>query len=130
MPELNFFIAGENAEAAADQLKAALPGGEEVTVRRHEPKTRHEMRTRGVLNPSDLASLIVSIPSAALAVRNVADRIKRRHDSEAVIETAKRLEAGGTDTYLLDAYGTHRPVANLDADRLLHLASQIDLSPA
>lgn len=129
MPELNFVLAGQDTGTAADELAAALAEGEDVAVRRTEAKALPEVERRAV-DPVALASLILSIPSAALAVWDIADRIRKRRKAQAVIEAAKRLKAEKRiETYILAANGAPRAAADLDSDKLLDLVAEIDPSP-
>jgi hypothetical protein len=82
---------------------------------------------RRIVNLIALATLIVSIPSAALAVWDIVDRIRKRRKAPAVIDTAQRLRSERhVETYLLAADQTPRAVADLDADKLLDLVVEID----
>ncbi len=129
MPELNFVLAGQDTGTAADELAAALAEGGDVAVHRTEAKSLPESERKAV-DPIALASLIVSIPSATLAVWDIADRIRKRRKAQAVIETAKRLKAEKRiEIYILAADGAPRGAADLNADKLLDLVAEIDPSP-
>jgi hypothetical protein len=126
MPELSFVLAGTDTGAAADALIAALDGGDGIKTTTTPAPTLPEVERR-VIDPISLATLIVSIPSAALAVADLVDRIRKRRKASTMIETAQRLRAERqVETYLLTADQAPRAVADLDADRLLDLVAEID----
>jgi hypothetical protein len=127
MGELSFIVAGDDAGSAAAALVAALDGGEGITART-EPAPPPAPGDRRSVDPVALATLIVSIPGAALAVWDLMDRIRRKRPrAQAVVETALRLRVERqTEITLLTADRTQHAVADLDADRLLDLVAAIE----
>ena len=127
MAELSFMVAGDDTDAAAAALVAALDGGEGIAART-EPAPPPPPGEHKVIDPIALAALIVSIPSGVLAVWDMVDRIrKKRPKAQAVVATAQRLRfERRVETYLLTADRTQYTVADLDADRLLDLVAAID----
>ena len=79
MPELTFVLEGKDASVAAEDLIAALDGGEGLAARMTPVAALPEVERRAV-DPVALATLIVSIPSAALAVWDIVNRIKQRRN--------------------------------------------------
>ena len=128
MPELSFVLAGTDTTGAADTLIAALDGGDGIKATTTPAPALPEVERR-VLDLIAMATLIVSIPGAALAVWDIVDRIRKRRKAQAVIDTAQRLRSERQiETYLLAAHQTPRAVADLDADKLLDLVVEIDQS--
>jgi hypothetical protein len=126
MPELSFVLAGTDTSGAADALIAALGGGDGVKATTTPAPALPEVQRR-IVDPIALASLIVSIPGATLAVADIVDRIRKRRKAQTVIDTAQRLRSEQqVETYLLAADQTPRAVADLDADKLLDLVVEID----
>jgi hypothetical protein len=77
MPELSFVLAGTDTGAAADDLSAVLDEGRGIASRRLAAETSPDVDRR-VVDPIALASLIVSVPAAVLAVADIVDRIQKR----------------------------------------------------
>ena len=78
-----------------------------------------------VIDPVALAALFVSIPSAALAVADLADRIRKRRRASDLIEQARALAARRVAVSLM--LGDDRvEIASLDPDRLLELMAEED----
>lgn len=72
------------------------------------------------IDPVALASLIVSIPSAMLAVADITDRIRKRRRAHDLIEHAQQLEARQTAAKLV-IEGRSVELATLTPDQLLDL---------
>jgi hypothetical protein len=128
MPELKFVLAGEKADVVATALVSALgPEGDEA---RREKVTEMPDADRKVIDPISLAALILSIPSAVLAVMDIADRLNKRRKAQAVIDAAKQAKAEQkVDIYLLTADQTPETVADLTPDRLLDLVAKLQPPP-
>jgi hypothetical protein len=126
MSELTFVLAGTDTDAAADHLSTVLDDGRGIASRRLATETSPD-DDRRVVDPIAVASLIVSVPAAVLAVADIVDRIQKRRKAQSVIEAAKRIKADRqVETYVLLADRTPRAVAELDADQLLDLIAEID----
>jgi hypothetical protein len=113
-------------DSATEALEAVVHRwDEEFTVARLEPKEL-PAEERKVIDPVSLAALFLSIPSAALAAMNVADRMRKRHRAKQLIEKAEEVRASGdARVYVLTAVGT-RPLETMDPDELLELATSSD----
>ncbi len=124
MPELKFVLAGNQSGHAVAALVSAL-GPEDVEAR-CQPVTDAADADRKVVDPISLATLILSIPTAALAVIDIVDRLKKRPKAQAVIDAAKQAKAEQqVDIYLLTLDQTPQPVADLTPDRLLDLVAAL-----
>ena len=85
---------------------------------------------REVIDPISLAALILSIPSAVLAVMDIADRLTKRSKAQAVIDAAKKAKAEQqVDIYMLTSDQTPQSVANLMPDQLLDLVAKLQPPP-
>jgi hypothetical protein len=129
MPELKFVLAGNQSDLAAAALVSVLgPEGDEA---RREKVIEMPDADRKVVDPISLAALILSIPSAVLAVIDIADRLKKRRKAQAVIDAAKQAKAEQqVDIYLLTLDQTPEPVADLTPDRLLDLVAALQPRPS
>jgi hypothetical protein len=77
-------------------------------------------REERVIDPVSLTALVVSIPSAALAVLDLADRIRKRRRAKGLIDHTRQLAARHVSVYVM---GQHAPIeiSALDPDQLLDL---------
>jgi hypothetical protein len=124
MPELKFVLAGNQSDLAADALVSAL-GPEDVEARRQKAAESSDA-DRKIVDPISLTALIVSIPSAVLAVMDIADRLNKRRKARAVIDAAKQAKLEQhADIYLLTVDQTPQPVADLTPDGLLDLVAKL-----
>jgi len=73
-----------------------------------------------VIDPVSLAALALSIPSAALAVIDLTDRIKKRRRAEQLIEQAAQLATQHVTITLISQRGALE-LAGLQPDQLLDL---------
>lgn len=73
-----------------------------------------------VVDPVAIAALIVSIPSAALAVTDLADRIRKRRRAQELIDRIKQDLDGNTTLKLITDDGP-RDISELSPDQLLDL---------
>lgn len=75
------------------------------------------------IDPVALSALLVSIPSAALAVTDLADRIRKRRRAKELIDHARRLASQRVVIYLVEA-DNRIEITQLNADQILdHAAS-------
>jgi hypothetical protein len=94
----------ENVETARHNLEAlAHSWGHEMTeTPAHTPEAaaaaRHDDK---VIDPVSVAALVVSIPSAALAVLDLADRIHKRRRAKELIDHARQLATQQVTVYLM-----------------------------
>jgi hypothetical protein len=75
------------------------------------------------IDPVALASLVLSLPSAALAVADLADRIRKRHRAAELIGHAQELATQRVTVYLISA-GRTVELRTLTPDQLLDLADE------
>jgi hypothetical protein len=85
----------ENVEAAKDSLDVMTRGwGHEITEvpagTMAAARTRYDGSTRSI-DPVALTALLVSIPSAATAVLDLADRIAKRRRAKEMIDHAQQV---------------------------------------
>ena len=94
----------ELTERPADTFEAAI-----TTTARDNNK---------VIDPVAVAALVLSIPSAALAVLDLADRIHKRHRAKQLIDQAQQLATQNVTMHLISL---RHPVelAGLTPDELL-----------
>jgi hypothetical protein len=114
------------AQRALDDL--AHQWGHQVT---HTPAPATPVTTGGqgkVIDPVAVISLVMSLPSAALAVADLADRIRKRHRAQELITTAQHL-AGEQVTASLVTGGRTIDLSTLTPDQLLDLLADEDPSP-
>jgi hypothetical protein len=79
------------------------------------------------VDPVAVAALIVSIPSAALAVTDLADRIRKRRRAQALIDKIKQDLDGNTAVKLITDDGP-RDLSELNSDQILDLPKPEDPS--
>jgi hypothetical protein len=120
---------GENVRAAKRSLEVmAHSWGHEIADTPAEAKaaagTIHDHDGK-VLDPVPVAALVLSIPSAALAVLDLADRIHKRRRAEELINQAQQLAAQHTTVCLVSRNRTIE-VRTLAPDQLLDLLADDD----
>lgn len=76
-----------------------------------------------VIDPVAVASLVVSIPSAVLAVQDLADRIRKRHRAQELIDHAQQQAARQVTIYLTSVDRIVE-LRTLTPDQLLDLAGE------
>lgn len=81
-----------------------------------------------VIDPVAVASLVVSLPSAALAVADLADRIRKRRRAQELITTAQHL-TGERVTASLVTGGRTIDLSTMTPDQLLDLLSAEETAP-
>ena len=93
--QLNGPAAG-NVEAAQRSLEAlACRWGYDIAQSPDEtlPAATSDEENRKAIDPVSLAAAVLSIPSAALAVADLADRIRKRRRASELIDHAQQLPA-------------------------------------
>jgi hypothetical protein len=115
-----------DVEAARGDLAELVAGwGHTLTV---EPSAKpvpsgSQGRDERVIDPVSLAALIVSLPSATLAVADLVDRIRKRRRAEELIDRARRLAAQRVSVVVL-AQGAPVVISGLGPDELLDLLAE------
>lgn len=116
----------ENMGAAKRTLEAMAHswGGEitEATADAAEAGTIHH-DDRKVIDPVSVAALVLSFPSAVLAVVDLADRIHKRRRAKKLIDHAQQLAAQQVTVGLISKSRTVE-LRTLTPDQLLDLADE------
>ncbi|BAJ27691.1 MULTISPECIES: hypothetical protein [Kitasatospora] len=111
-------IAGPNAEAARESIAAvAADWGHPADA---VPSASAAGPGSKGVDPVAVASLLLSIPSAALAVADITDRIRKRRRAGELIERARQLSAERATARLVHA-DRSVDLATLTPDQLLDL---------
>jgi hypothetical protein len=76
-----------------------------------------------VIDPVSLTALVLSIPPAALAAFDLADRIQKRRRAKELIDSAQRLASQQVTIYLISP-GRIVELSTLSPDQLLDLANE------
>jgi len=117
----------ENVGAARRSLEALAHGwGHELAEGPAEATTAAETSHDDgdkVIDPVAVASLVVSIPSAVLAVQDLADRIRKRHRAQELIDHAQQQAARQVTIYLTSVDRIVE-LRTLTPDQLLDLAGE------
>jgi hypothetical protein len=79
------------------------------------------------IDPAAVASLVLSVPSAALAVADLADRIRKRRRAADLIGHARQLAARQVNLYLISP-GHTTDLSTLTPDQLLDLTDEDPVS--
>lgn|SRR5690349_1068394 len=114
----------ENLGAARRSLEAmAQDWGHEITEGPAEATTavRTIRNEDKIIDPVSIAILVMSIPPAVLAVRDLADRIGKRRRAKELIDQAQQLAAQQVTIYLITSDRTVE-LSTLTPDQLLDLA--------
>jgi hypothetical protein len=119
----------ENVDAAKRSLEAlAQSWGHEITRTPAEAltaaRTIHDDDDK-IIDPVSLATLVLSIPSASLAVLDLADRIGKRRRAEELIDQAQQLAAQKV-TVCLTSPGRTVDLRTLTPDQLLDQVADED----
>jgi hypothetical protein len=115
-----------DCEAAARALKAVVHGWDEDFVVRCRAVGELSAEERKAIDPVSVAALIVSIPSAALAVLDLRDRMRKRQRATQIIEKAGELCAGrDARAYVVTVQGAV-PLDRMRPDDLLDLAPSLN----
>jgi hypothetical protein len=75
------------------------------------------------IDPVALTALVLSIPPAALAVSDLADRIRKRHRASELIDHAQHLAAQQVTIYLISP-GRTTELRTLTPDQVIELADE------
>lgn len=113
----------ENVEAARRNLEALAHSWDHQMIETpaHTPQADTAARNDDrVIDPVSVAALVVSIPSAALAVLDLADRIHKRRRAKELIDHARRLAAQQV-TLCLMSHSRPVELTTLAPDQLLDL---------
>ena len=116
----------DNTSSARHSLeKLARSWGHHITETSAEapPAARAGHEDGKAIDPVAVASLVLSVPSAALAVADLADRIRKRHRAADLIDHARQLAAHQVTIYLLSP-GRTTDLSTLTPDQLLDLADE------
>jgi hypothetical protein len=116
----------DNTGAARNSLEElARSWGHEITEAPAEatPAARAGHGDGKAIDPVAVASLLLSVPSAALAVADLADRIRKRHRATELIDHARQLAAQQVTIYLISP-GRTTDLGTLTPDQLLDLADE------
>jgi hypothetical protein len=110
-------------QARHDLQDLAVGWGHEIT---DAPTTAPPAGTGGkAVDPVAIASLAVSLPSAALAVADLADRIRKRRRATELIDHA-RQQAARQVTITVITPGRITQIAGLTPDQILDLQAGSD----
>ncbi len=105
----------EAAPEAAVSIEAAAPSAAEA---------------RRAVDPVSLATLVLTIPAAVLAVMDIADRLTerlaKRRRAETLLDRLRAIEVERSVRIRVETADGDRGVADLDPDALLDLASRRD----
>jgi hypothetical protein len=113
----------ENAEAARRDLEALTHswGHEMAESSIHASGAAGATRNDDkAIDPVSITALVLSIPSAALAVLDLADRIQKRRRAKELIDHARQLAAQQVTVSLM-SQSHPRELATLAPDQLLDL---------
>lgn len=120
----------ENVEAAkyklttlADSWGHKLTEASTSTPESCGPARHHDK----IIDAVSLTALAVSLPSAALAVVDLADRIRKRRRAQELIDHARQLAAQNTAVFLM-VQQCPVEITALDPDQLLDLLAGEDRS--
>lgn len=120
----------ENTEAARRNLEALAHswGHEMIKAPANTPEAATAARNDDkVIDPVSVAALVVSIPSAALAALDLADRIHKRRRVKELIDHAQQLAAQQV-TVCLMSHSRPIELTTLAPDQLLDLLTDENLT--
>ena len=113
----------ENVETARREIVAlAREWGHEAEVGQEAPRGEGERSDERGVDPVAVASLIVSIPSAALAVADLIERRRSRHRAKDLIDRASELEKQQVVVRVLRPDRPPVEITGLTTDQLLEFA--------
>lgn len=113
----------QDLAAAADAIEEVLrEWGEDVSIERASAAGGPEGVHKG-MDPVSVAALVLAIPSAVLAVLDIADRIRKRRRAKQLVARAEEVRITFNVEVSILAPSGPQPVAGLDPDRLLALAA-------
>jgi len=117
MSELRFFVEGPGAQDLAQRLEAVLHQNFGESPSRRSSEVQDAAGTRA--DPVALLTLILALPTAAVAALDLVARLKARDRIRAIIDFAKQ-ERDATGVRIWVSVGDGPPVA-LDEARPEHL---------
>ena len=125
---LRFVLVTANGSAAVERVAETLEHALEAapgSAKRLRPDEWSD-ETHKIIDPISLAALILSVPSAALAVVDLADRIKKRRRAARLLEVARDTQnENGVVVHILTVGGSVR-LDSVGPDQILDLASTED----
>lgn len=123
--ELDGGNAAEVKAACREVAELARGWGHEVIEVPAEEAPRAAREGGKGVDPVAVASMVLSIPSAALAVGDLADRIRKRRRATELIDQVERHSDEGVSVRVVTRTRTVQ-VRGLDPDRLLELLAAED----
>jgi hypothetical protein len=130
MGDLRIIIDGNAANEAADELTAILREDEECVVVSRSAASAVPDGTHKTVDPTALVSVILAIPSAVLAVMDLADRLRKRGKAQKLTAAANRLRHEKRVTItVVGPDGTTWSLDRLEADTVLEIAQQSTGAP-
>lgn len=123
---ITIVLQGERASGAGQEFTRLIStfdeGGEVQVV----PLEEASDEVRRVLDPISVATLVFAIPSAVLAVMDIADRIEKRRRAMRLIEEGQRLrEDKEVEAFVLMPDGSPKRLEDLTSDQLLDLVAEM-----
>lgn len=122
----------EKRQAAKQELASLTEGwGHELTNEStaiQAPATEQDRHDDRVIDPVSLTALIVSLPAAALAVHDLADRVRKRRRAHELIDHARHLAEQQVIVWLI-SQDRQIEISSMDPDHLLELMTDNDPSP-
>lgn len=126
MPTLDILIQGDQAEAAAEALKATLDDqGVTATVKPVTPERATDASRDGLATALAVTSLILSIPGAALAAYDLTQRLGKRKQAERLQAKARELRVERRVETTVVTLREGGSLEQLEVDKLLELAGQL-----
>ena len=124
MKTLIFVLSGDAETLVGDAFKNVLTSFEPGLGVTPMPPTEVPALAHKALDPVALTTLIFSIPSAVLAIIDIADRIEKRRRAQRLIDEAKRLRAESKVEVQIVVGTTPEALAELTPDALLDIAQK------
>jgi hypothetical protein len=112
----------EDVEAARRELVALTrEWGHEAEVADEAPRVEADRPDDRGVDPVAVAALVVSIPSAALAVHDLVDRMRNRRRAKELVDRAERLRTQHVTLWVVRPGEPPAELADLAPDRVLEL---------
>jgi len=125
MSAISFAFSGDDAEDAASEFKAVCadlePGVNVAVARLSAVQSKAGDKA---IDPVAVGALIAAIPSALLAVADIADRIKKRRAAQKLIDDAKHLQSTRKVQIHLLVENVATPLEKVTADILIETANR------